>query len=349
MVKIMFESACCRATLTVVFSLLANLAAPPVSADPVEDFYKGKTVRLIVGFPAGGGYDLYARPVAEFMGRFIPGKPIIITQNMAGAGSFVAAKYMFGVAPRDGSVIGMLAQSLPLDTVTQSDKADISVAQMPYIGRLTSSVEIGHGMPGAPFSTFEDARRAEIVTGASGGAAPSYLTPAALNKFAGAKFKIVSGYASTVEMTLAAERGELQFVPATGLATIMARNPDWITQKKIPILFQGALSRHPLIPHVPTLGELGLDEDGKTILRLIASSGDIGRSVNATPGVPKERLAALRKAFQDMIADAEFKTRMQERNLAIEPATGEQLDDIARQTATTSRQVLDQISALLKR
>ena len=343
-----------RPTLLALTALQLAITATSASADPVEDFYKGKTLRMIVGYPAGGGYDLYARAAAEFLGRYIPGRPSIITQNMPGGGSHVAAKYLFGPAPRDGTVLGVLAQSLPLDSAIQGDKSGIDVAQMPYIGRITRSVEIGHGMPGASFSTFEDARRTEIVAGTSGGAGPNFLFPAALNKFAGAKFKIVSGYGGSVEVVLAAERGEVQFVPANNLNTIMARNPQWITQKKVPVLYQGVLKRHPLLPHVPTMGELGLDEEGKTVLRLLASSGDIGRAVNTTPGVPKDRLAALRKAFLAMVADPEFKSKMVERKLiidatSVDPASGETLDEIARETTDTPRALLDQIAALLKR
>jgi tripartite-type tricarboxylate transporter receptor subunit TctC len=328
---------------------LAIALASEVRADPVEDFYKGKTVRIIIGYGVGGGYDLYGRAAAEFLGRFIPGKPTIVPQNMPTGGSFVAAKYMFEAAPRDGTVLGVLAQTLALDTVMQGDKAGIVVAEMPYIGRMTTSVEVGHGLPNAPFKNFDDARQREIVVGASGGASPAFLLPAALNAFAGAKFKIVSGYAGVNEIVLAAERGELQLVPSAGLPIIMAKNPEWITEKKVPILYGASLKRHPLIPDVPTLGELGLTEQDKSILRVIASSGDFGRSINTTPGVPKERLAALRKAFQDMVRDPEFQARMAERRIIIEPATGEELDEIAKETTRTPKSALERIAALIKK
>lgn len=338
-----------RALSIALSLLLAAAAAAPSRADPVEEFYKGKTIRMIIGYGVAGGYDLYGRAAAEFMGRFIPGRPTIVPQNMPAGGSFVAAKFMYEAAPRDGTVLGVLAQTLALDTVMQGDKAGISVVEMPYVGRMTTSVETGHGLPGAPFSTFEDARRVEIVVGASGGSSPAYLLPASLNAFAGARFKIVSGYAGVNEITLAAERGEVQLVPAAGLPNMMARRPEWVLERRIPILYQAALKRHTLIPHVPTMGELGLDDEKKAILRIIASSGDFGRSINTTPGVPKERLAALRKAFNDMVADAEFLARMKERRIIIEPATGGELDEIARETTKTPRAMLDKIAGLIKK
>lgn len=338
--------------LVVLLSLSAattTLLPAPVRAEPVEEFYKGKTIRMIIGYGVGGGYDLYGRAAAEHLGRFIPGQPSIVPPNMPAGGSFVAAKYMFEAAPRDGTVLGVLAQTLALDTVMQGEKAGIDVSQMPYVGRMTTSVEMGHGMPGAPFKTFEDARRMEIVVGASGGASPAYLLPAALNAFAGAKFKIVSGYAGVNEITLAAERGEVQLVSAAGLPNMMARRPQWIREKMIPILYQAALKRHALIPDVPTMGELGLDDEGKAILRLISSSGDFGRPINTTPGVPPERLVALRKAFQEMVRNPEFLAAMKTRNIIIEHATGEELDAIARETTKTPRAMLDKISALIKK
>lgn len=337
------------ARLLSAFGVGAAVLAGPVKADTVEEFYKGKTLRVIIGYGVGGGYDLYGRAAAEYLGRFIPGRPSIVPQNMPGGGSFVAAKYMFEAAPRDGTVLGVLAQTLALDTVMQGDKAGIDVSQMPYVGRMTSSVEMGHGMPGAPFKTFEDARRTEIVVGASGGASPAYLLPAALNAFAGARFKIVSGYAGINEITLAAERGEVQLVSSAGLPNMMARRPQWITEKLIPILYQAALRRHPLIPDVPTMGELGVDDEAKAILRVISSSGDFGRPINTTPGVPVARLAALRKAFQEMVRDPEFLATMKSRNIIIEPVSGEELDEIARETTKTPRHLLGKISALVKK
>lgn len=344
----MLRHLCSQFRTAALPALLVVITATSASADPVEDFYKGKTIRVIVGFPAGGGYDLYARSIAEIMGGFIPGKPTIIVQNMVGGGSLVAAKYMFEGAPRDGTALGMLSQALALDAGIQGDKAGIDVRQMPYIGRMTTSVELGHGMPGARFSTFEDARRTELVAGAAGTSDPGFLLANALNKFAGAKFKILSGYRGQMETRLAAEKGEVDFISASSLTFIMASKPDWIAQRKIAILYQATLKRHPLLPDVPTVGELGLDEDGKAILRLIASTGDIGRSLNTTPGVPKERLAALRKAFTNMVADPDFKAKMVQRNMMIETAAGEALDEIVRETANTPRRLLDQISALLK-
>jgi tripartite-type tricarboxylate transporter receptor subunit TctC len=339
-----------RQLAAVVASLsLALLAlSDPGSADQIEDFYKGKTVRVIIGYGPGGGYDLYGRVTAEYLAKFIPGNPTVVPQNMPGAGSFAAAKYLYEAAPRDGTVLGMVAQTFPLDAAMKNEKERIDASQMPYIGRLTGNVDFGHGMPGAKFKTFDDARAREIVVGATGGASPALLLPKALNKYGGAKFKIITGYAGSNETMLAAERGEIEMVGANGLAATMARRPEWVTERKVPILYQATLKRHPLLPHVPALPELGLTEEGKAVLTAIASSADIGRAIVATPGVPEPRLTALRKAFQQMLADPAFLAKMKERSITIEPATGEELDQITRDTMKTPKRILELTAELLK-
>lgn len=317
-------------------------------ADPVEDFYRGKTLRVIVGYAVGGGYDIYGRAFAEWFGRYVPGNPTIIVQNMPGGGSFVAAKYLYNAAPRDGTVFGLLSQTLALDAAMNEDPSTFDVTKLSYLGRMLDNVDVGTGLPGANFKSFEDARQREIIVGATGGASPGFLVPAALQKFGGAKFKIVSGYGGSADIALAAERKEVDVIGSIGLALIMQRNPKWVTQKEAPIIYQIAIKRHPLLQHVPAISELGLTPDGTAVLRAIGSSSEIGRSVTTTPGVPPERLAALRAAFQKMIKDPEFLAAMQKREVPIFGATGEEMDEITRDVMRTPKNVLDITKALMK-
>ena len=177
---------------------------------------------------------------------------------------------------------------------------------------------------------------------------PANIFPTALNKYAGSKFKILVGYPGSNDMLLALERGEVDMIGANGLASTLVRNPDWIHKRQVPIIFQAALKRHPLLPHVPTLEELGTSPDGKAVLRAIASSSDIGRSLMTTPGVPAERLAALRKAFQAMITDPAFLAMMKERRIMIEPATGEELDALAKEASRLPKPIIGLIAEMLK-
>jgi len=334
-----------------VFALIAGgigqcAHANVADADPVADFYRGRTLRIVVGYAAGGGYDIYARVFAEQIGKYLPGKPTVLAQNMPGAGSFVAAKYLHDVAPRDGTTFGCVSQTLPLDAAL-ARRSDFDVTAMPYIGRLVDNVDIGIGYPGAPFESFADARAREIVVGATGGASPGYLLPAALIAHAGAKFKIVTGYGGSSDILLAMERREVQLGGGIGLPGVIQRHPDWIVQRKAPVLYQAALNRHPLLPAVPTLGELGSTPEDAQVLKAISGASNIGRAIITTPGVPADRLEALRSAFDAMAADRELIELMRTRGLEFGPASGREIDAIAQNIARTPRPVLDRIERLV--
>ena len=260
--------------------------AATANAQSAEEFYKKTRVTVAIGSGPGGSHDLNCKLIARHLGKHLPGNPTVIAQNMPGAGSFVAAKYLYSVAPKDGTSFGMLSQTLPLDAAMNEDPATFDVTQLPYIGRLLDNVDVGTGKPGAWFKTFEDARTKEIVVGATGGASPGFLVPTSLVKYAGAKFKIVSGYGGSADIYLAAERGEVDMIGSVGLPFLLQRQPAWVKEKAAPILYQTALKRHPQLPHVPTLAELGLTPEGKGVLTAIAASSEIGRSVITTPGVP---------------------------------------------------------------
>lgn len=333
--------------ITAFIALLAAMAAPAAAQDPIADFYKGKTMRIVIGYAPGGGYDIYGRTFAEHFGRYVPGNPTVVAQNMEGAGSFLAARFLYNVAPQDGTSFGSLAQTLPLDYAMGDQRKDLDASRMPYIGRLVTNVDLGAGMPWATFKDFDDARKREIVVGATGASSPGFLLPTALNAYAGAKFKVIYGYKGSNDVLLAAERKEVDLIGSIGIATLLVRNPDWITEKKAPILYQAALARHPLLPHVPALPELGSSADGKAVLTAIAASAEIGRSIITTPNVPKERLAALRKAFDTMVADPAFIDALKKRNVTLEPMSGEQVDKISNDTLNTPPAVLSLVQKLV--
>lgn len=318
-----------------------------VRADPVADFYRGKTVRMIIGYGVGGGYDLYARIAAEFLGKHIPGNPQILPENMTGAGSFRAAKYFDEVAPHDGTVLGSLAQTLALDSAVGT-AAHLDVTRFRYIGRLTSSIDLGVALPSAGIKSFEDVRKQEFTVGSSGGASTAVLLPASLNAFGGAKFKLVRGYKGAAEVLLALERGEVQITGAVGIPLLLARHPDWLSQDHATIIYQAALKRSRFLPNVPTLPELGLTDDGRAVLRAIASTAEIGRSIITTPDVPTERLVALRQAFQDMIKDPEFIDSCKQRHVMLDPDTGEDMDAIVTEIMNLPKPIVIKLGTLLR-
>jgi tripartite-type tricarboxylate transporter receptor subunit TctC len=338
-----------RRTLWTALALSFMLGfAPELRAQSVADFYRGKTLHVLIGYGEGGGYDIYGRLFAEFMPRHLPGNPTIIPQNMPGAGSFKAVNYLYEVAPKDGTYFGSVAQTLAVDAVTD-DKNRIDPTQLPYLGRFTTNIDLGVALKSTGIKSFEDARTREIITGTSGGGSTTVLYPLALNAYAGAKFKLVKGYKGTNEIMLAAERGEVELVSAVGIPGLLAAHPDWIKgDGAATILYQNALKRHPLLPQVPTLPELGLTDDGRAILRAIAGTAEIGRSIQTTPGVPAERLAALRTAFQEMLKDPEFLAACEKRNVTIEPGTGEEMDAITRETMRMPKPIVAALAKLFK-
>ena len=326
----------------------AWLGSPaPAHADPIADFYNGKTVRMLIGYGPGGGYDLYGRVVAQFLSRHLPGNPIIVVQNMPGAGSLLAARYMHDVAPKDGTVLGSLAQTLALDSVTNTS-VKIDVGKMPYIGRVATNVDTGVALQKSGIKSFDDVRAKQYTVGASGGGSTTVLFPTALMTYGGAKFKLARGYSGSNEIWLAVERAEVDIVGAYGLPGIQVSHPDWLEGKEVVFLYQASLKRDRLIPNVPTLPELAQSDEGRQVLRAAASTGDIGRSIITTPGVPPERLAALRAAFAAMLKDPEFLAECDKRKLPIEGADGKDVDDMVRETLGLPRPVLDEIGRMMR-
>ena len=193
--------------IAAAIGLFAVVLGPtaPVQADPIADFYNGKTVRMLIGYGPGGGYDLYGRVVAQFLAKHLAGHPTIVVQNMPGAGSLLAARYMHDVAPKDGTVLGSLAQTLALDSVTNSS-VKIDVGRMPYIGRVATNVDTGAALQKSGLKSFDDVRAREYKVGASGGGSTTVLFPTALMTYGGAKFKLARGYSGTNEIWLAVER-----------------------------------------------------------------------------------------------------------------------------------------------
>src|SRR5712675_3120763 len=263
--------------------LLAALLAAnvPVRADAVADFYQGKTLRMLIGYGPGGGYDIYGRLVAEFLPRHLPGHPAIVAQNMPGAGSLVAAKYIAEVAPKDGTVFGSLAQTLALDSMTTAGPK-LNVAGMPYIGRVVTNIDTGVALPKSGIKSFEDVRAKQYNVGASGGGSTTVLFPTALKTYAGAKFKLVRGYSGTINILLAMERGEVDIVGAYGLPGILVSQPGWVHKGEATILYQASLKRHRLLPDVPAIPELAQSDEGREVLR--AARLAEGDDASARPG-----------------------------------------------------------------
>lgn len=319
--------------ITCVTALLfAALTVFPAHAqtDAVADFYRGKTVRLVVGYGPGGSYDLYGRLAAEFLGRHIPGNPTVIPVNMPGAGGFKAVDYLYKVAPQDGTYLGSTAQQLAM-TVLVDEKLAIDATRFNYLGRLTSMVDVAVALPRSGITSFEDARKREVTVGAGQSSSTSALYARALNAYAGSRFKIITGYSGTNEIQLAVERGEVDVNGGESLPTIIVQHPDWLKGKAV-LLYQNGLTRFAQLPQVPTMTEFVTSEEGRVVMRVLAGTAEVGRAILATPGVPPERLRALRIAFAAMVKDPQFLATAQKRHIMIDPGTSEQIDAVTRET-----------------
>lgn len=327
-----------------VAAMLAGVGT--LKAEPIADFYRGKTMKIIIGYGPGGGYDLYGRLAAEFLGRHIPGNPTIVPENMPGGGSLKAVLYLYQVAPQDGTYLGSVSQQFASNAVTD-EKNKMDVARFHYLGRFTSNIDVGVALPQAGIKTFEEARKRQVVVGAENGSM-SLIYAQALNTYGGAKLKIVKGYNGSADIQLAAERGEVDVNGSYSLPAVLVSHPDWVRDGTANILYQNALKRFPQLPQVPTLSELMLTDEGRTVAHVVAGMAEIGRSILTTPGVPEERLAALRTAFQEMLKDPDFIAACAKRNLMLDPASGQEMDAINQETMSLPKPIVEALRTLLK-
>lgn len=330
---------------TVAIALLVGCAQPVHAHDPVENFYKGKSLDMIIGYSPGGNYDLYARLVARYLGNHIPGRPTIIPRNMPGAGSRRAAAWVYNVAPKDGTVLAIADQALSVEQA-MGDKLGFDTAKLNYIGNPNADNNTTVSWHTSPVRTIEDAKRTEIVMGATGGSTSSQY-PKAMNELIGTRFRIVAGYPGGNDLNLAMERGEIEGRGSNAWNSWKATRPDWLRDKRINILVQIGLTKAPDLPDVPLLMDLGTSDEDRTILKLLSASTYIGRPIFTTPGVPPERVKALRDAFDRMVNDPEYIETANRQLFDINPVSGENLQKTVADIVATPKPIADRLLKIL--
>jgi len=310
----------------------------------VADFYKGRQISLVIGSSAGGGYDTYARLLARHLGRHIPGEPLVVPTNMPGAASNIAAAFIYNVAPKDGTAIGAVQTAAVLDPLF-ADKARLKhdSSKFIYLGSATVDYYICIVRTDAPVREFKDALTREVVMGASAPGTSTRDFPALLNNAAGTKFRIVSGYPGTREITLAIEKGEVQGLCGFSWSSLSAQHPDWLKKDFVRVLVQENAKGHPEINRmgVPHATDFARTPQDRQVMDLIYSSEIFGRPYVLPPGVPAERVAALRKAFMAALRDPELKTEGEKLGLDLDPISGEELQDIAAKMYATPADVVE--------
>ncbi len=299
------------------------LAAPPASA---AETFKGKQITMIVGYAAGGGFDFFARLVARHYGRYIPGKPTVVVQNMPGASSVKAANFLYNVAQKDGTAIGALGSTLALNKLL-GRPAKYEPAKFFWIGRLAAGDTVGILWHTTGVKTLAEAEKKQIIWAAGSPMGPTMMTAVAMNKLNGTKFKIIKGYKGSARMLSAMERGEAEGT-VIGWAALQKRKGYLLKEKKLNIFYFMGYERNPELPNVPTLIESAKTPEAKQIFKLLTSREIVGRNFSAPPGMPAARGAALRLGFDRMVKDKKFLDDINKRKILINPMGGAELQQV---------------------
>ena len=327
------------------------LACGPAQAqkDDVVAFYAGKRVTLQVGSAAGTGYDIIARVIARYMPRHIPGQPAMIVQNVAGAGSIRLATSLLSVGPHDGSVFGLAINGLPTAPLLQPQTAKFDPAKFNWIGSTNREIQVTTVWHSAPVKTLEDLKTTELVVGATTPGTATMDFPAIANSVLGLRYRIVPGYEGTAQINIAMERGEVHGNAGIGWVSVKAQSLTWLKEGKIRIPVQFGFERHPDLPDVPTAFELAMTEPQRQALAVVFARQEYGRPFFASPGVPAERVVALRRAFDATMKDPDFLVEADKLKLEIEPMTGEMLQGMVAKLARTPPEVAQQVRDALAR
>ncbi len=300
--------------------LAAAFAYAPALAD--EPFYKGKTISLIVGSNASGGYDTYGRLLARHMGKHINGHPNFVVQNMPGAGGLRSANHIYNVAVKDGTVMGIFDQAVFLDQLLGAATLRGDVTKFNWIGRMIGNSAVLFAWHTAKVKSAADALKDELIVAAPGSS--SRLNWTALNALAGTKLKLLTGYEGPATAKIAMERGEVEAL-SLPWSVLQAENPEWLRDKKINLILQTGIEKNRTLPDLPRMVDLARNEDNRKVLEIFATSSVVGRSFVAPPAVPKERVDELRGAFTTMVKDADFLADIAKLNFDLEPMSGEDL------------------------
>jgi tripartite-type tricarboxylate transporter receptor subunit TctC len=334
-------------TLLRCIILLATVVVPArLSAEPVEDFYKGKQIRLIVGSSPGDGYDLWSRLIARHLARHVPGRPGIVVQNMPGAGTITATNHLFSVAPKDGTAFGSFSRSLPSQAVLNRPNIRFDPRQFGWLGSPETVNRVCTVSTASKAKTIDDVFTQEVLVGGIGaGMVPTFL-PTLLNKLMGTKFRVVEGYGSTGAVFLAIERGELDGI-CMASSTLLGPRYDLIEKGALKILFSMEAKPMALLPDVPTIFVRIRTDDHRQIVSFINAALEYGRPFAAPPGIPPERLAALQPAFRETVQDPEFLAEAKQMKYQITYTSPDELKALTERMYAPPPEIIEQAAAMM--
>jgi tripartite-type tricarboxylate transporter receptor subunit TctC len=333
-------------TLFVVFSI-AGAAIPPAAADSIADFYRGKQITFMVGSSPGGGYDAIARLVARHLVNHIPGNPAAVVQNTPGGGSLTMTNRITRVAPQDGTVVGLVQRGVLLAQLTKQPNVQFDIAKLNWIGSVSPEISLVVAWSTAPVKTVQDLMTKPLIVGGTGATSDLEASARLLNATIGAKFKIVSGYPGQGDVSLAMERGEIQGTADWSWSEIKARHADYLAAHKLVFLLQNALHKAPDLPDVPLAMDFIKDDTDRKVAELYFGLKEVARPILAGPGVPAERIEALRAAFMMLKDDADFKADAEKIGIEVDPTPAQKINDYVKLGAAASPEVVRRLSEIL--
>jgi tripartite-type tricarboxylate transporter receptor subunit TctC len=321
--------------------------------ESVADFYRDRVVNIIVGFSVGAGYDVHGRLMARHIGKHIPGNPTVVPLNMEGAGSLKLTNWLYNVAPKDGTVIGVPARGIPFEPLVgigAEGSMRFDATKFTWLGSTTDEVSVCVTWERTGIDSFDDLYEKELIVGGVGIGGDPDTFPRILNGIAGTKFRVVSGYPGGADIDFAMERGEVDGRCGWSWASIKSGNQRWLDEKKIKPLMQLSLKRHPELTAmgVPWVMDLAKTEEDRQLLRLIFARGAVGRPFLAPPDLPPERADALRKAFMDTVKDPAYLEEAKRMRLEIVPISGEEAQALIAEAYKTPRPVIERARGMLE-
>jgi len=333
-----------RFALSVTIAVLLP-SATTVQAQDVADFYRGRTISLIAGFNPGGGADTYARLVARHLGRHVPGSPTVVVRNMQGAGSVIAANYVFNISPKDGTELGLFAGTMIIDPIIGGGQYKYDAGRFNWIGAPSSDSNVCLSSPKSTFKTIDDVLKREMIIGTSG--TSTLDVPLTLIGVLGAKFKLVKGYGGSAALRLAMDRGEVEGFCGVGYNSM--RTAGLLTPDKANILVQVGLSKNPNMPKVPFVFDYAKSDADRQLFTLVFGWLDLERPIAAPPGTPPERVQALRGAFDKAMKDPALLADAEKINVGIEPMSGVGIAKFVESVSRTPASVTSRAAQILGR
>lgn len=323
--------------------IAGSLAFSSVQAED-DNFYEGKTIQVLVGLSAGGGYDSYARTLARHIGKHIPGNPDTVVRNVTGAGSMVLMNQLANTLPSDGTVFGTVGRGIAFEPMFGNKQAKFKPGELSWVGSLNNETSICASWHSSGVSTWQELRNKQLTVGSTGAGADTDLFPRVLSDLLDLKFVPIAGYPGGSDVVLAMERGEVQGRCGWSWSSVKSNHPDWVEDGDINLLLQMSLEKHPDLPDVPLVTELAETKEQAQVLNLLFARQVMGRPFVAPPGVPAERLAMLRQAFADTVKDPEFLQDIKNQNLEISYVSGQKIQDILIEAGEYSQAVIDRIA-----